>query len=40
MAMAEVGLEEVETYVAFLQNTVEQFIATIHTLYMCMEVDR
>ena len=38
-AMAEAGLQEVETYVSRLQNTVTQFIATRPIMNLCLEVD-
>ena len=39
-AMVEVGLQEVETYVSCLHNTVAQFIATNPIVDLCMAVGR
>ena len=39
-AMAEEGLEEVETYVLFHQNTIAQHIATRPILELCLEAEQ
>ena len=39
-AMAEAGLQEVETYVYRLQNTVRQFIATRPNMDLCLAVEK
>ena len=39
VATTEVGLEEVETYVLRLQNTVAQYIATRPILELCLAVE-
>ena len=38
--MATAGLETVDTYVLFHQNTLTQFISTRPILDLCMEVER
>ena len=38
--MAEAGLQEVETSIAFHHNIVTQYIAIIPIMYLCLEVDR
>ena len=38
--MAEAGLQEVETYVSRLHNTVVQYIATNPIMDLCMSVKR
>ena len=39
-AMAEVGLQEVETYVSYPQNTVAQYIVTGHFMDLCLAAKR
>ena len=39
-AMAKAGLQEVETYVSCLQNTVVQYIATKPIMELCLAVKR
>ena len=39
-AMAETGLQEVDTYVSRHQNTVAQFIATSTIMYLCLAAER
>ena len=38
--MAEVGLQEVETYIYCLHNTVIQFIATRTIMELCLAAER
>ena len=38
--IAEAVLEEVDTYVSHLQNTVVQFISTRPIIYLCMVADQ
>ena len=39
-AIAEAGLQEVDTYVSGLQNTAEHFIVTRPIMYMCLVAER
>ena len=39
-AMAEEGLQEVDTYISLRQNTVAQFIATRPIMELCMATER
>ena len=39
-AMAEVGLQEVETYVSCFQNTVANFNVTRTIMYLCLAAER
>ena len=39
-AVAEAGLQEVDTYVSFCQDTVAQFIATRNIMDLCLESER
>ena len=40
LAMVEEGIQEVETYVTILQNTVKQYIDTRPIMDLCLEVER
>ena len=39
-AMAEAGLQEVDTYISYRQNKVAQFIVTRPIMDLCLSVDR
>ena len=39
-AKEEAGLEEVETYIAFVQNAVAWFIVNRTIMYLCLVVER